>query len=328
MGGTLSSSSSSSADIVLSADGTEIYADATGNPSNPSIVFIHGLGLSGTVWNDIFATQKYSRDFYLVRFDMRGHGRSGKPDSAEGFASQRYAEDFAAVMKAFNLHRPVVLGWSLGGTVIADIAAHLPKDTMSGIVYLDGLPYIGADIMGAMGTPFILDLIPKLFDETKSIAEMRTLDLAFVDSCFAKYDHDRKERLPSEVTGFDAGSEKLRSRNRGKMPSKYWETQCSWLGMAMQQSLAHRKFVLTRTQDPGPLLALGAQGLPTLVLCGKYDSHLDGSILAKELRARSFTRVECRLIEKGGSHAVHIENREEVMACLLKFAARAVNSNP
>lgn len=66
MGGTLSSSSTSSAEIVLSADGTEIYADATGNPSNPSIVFIHGLGLSGAVWNDIFATQKYSRDFYLV----------------------------------------------------------------------------------------------------------------------------------------------------------------------------------------------------------------------------------------------------------------------
>lgn len=214
--------------------------------------------------------------------------------------------------------------------MIADIAAHLPRETMSGVVYLDGLPYVGADIMQAMGTPFILDLIPKLFDDTKSIAEMRSLDLSFVDSCFAKYDHDRKERLPSEGSGFDgvtSGNEKVRSRSRGKMPSKYWETQCSWLGMAMQQSLVNRKFVLTRAQDPGPLIALGAQGLPTLVLCGKFDAHLDGSILAKELRARSFTRVECRLIEKGGSHAVHIENREEVMSCLLKFAARAVNTN-
>lgn len=42
---------------------------------------------------------------------MRGHGRSGKPGNSEAFASQRYAEDFAAVMKVFNLHRPVVLGW-------------------------------------------------------------------------------------------------------------------------------------------------------------------------------------------------------------------------
>ncbi len=42
---------------------------------------------------------------------MRGHGRSSKPDNAEAFASRRYAEDFAAVMKAFHLRRPVVLGW-------------------------------------------------------------------------------------------------------------------------------------------------------------------------------------------------------------------------
>ncbi len=183
--------------------------------------------------------------------------------------------------------------------------------------------------MAAMGTKFILDLIPNLFDDTKSVAEMRSFDMAFVDSCFAKYDHDRKERLPSNGPVFDCATsenEKVRSRRGGKLPSKYWETQCSWLGMAMQQSLAHRKFVLTRTQDPGPLIALGAKGLPTLVICGKYDAHLNGIILAKELRARSFTRVECRIIEKGGSHAVHIENREEVMACLLKFAARAVNS--
>lgn len=213
--------------------------------------------------------------------------------------------------------------------MIADIAAHLPQDTISGAVYLDGLPYIGVDIMQAMGTPFILDLIPKLFEETRSIAEMRAFDVAFVDSCFAKYDHDRKERLPSDGTECDrsaSGNEKARSRSQGKLPSKFWETQCSWLGMAMQQSLPHRKFVLTRTQDPAPLCALGAKGLPTLVLCGKYDAHLDGTILAKELRARSFSRVECRIIEKGGSHAVHIENREEVMACLLKFAARAVNA--
>lgn len=51
---------------MTSADGTEIYADATGNPSNPCIVFIHGLALSGAVWNDIFASPKYSKDFYLV----------------------------------------------------------------------------------------------------------------------------------------------------------------------------------------------------------------------------------------------------------------------
>lgn len=49
---------------------------------------------------------------------MRGHGRSGKPDNAEGYASQRYAQDFAAVMKAFSLRKPVVLGWLVISTFV------------------------------------------------------------------------------------------------------------------------------------------------------------------------------------------------------------------
>ena len=42
---------------------------------------------------------------------MRGHGQSDKPDSSEGYASKLYADDFEAVMKAFNLRKPVVVGW-------------------------------------------------------------------------------------------------------------------------------------------------------------------------------------------------------------------------
>lgn len=46
-----------------------------------------------------------------IRYDMRGHGRSGKPDSIEGYSSQLYADDFMAVIEAFNVKRPVVIGW-------------------------------------------------------------------------------------------------------------------------------------------------------------------------------------------------------------------------
>ena len=42
---------------------------------------------------------------------MRGHGRSGKPEFAEGYDSKLYADDFATVIRAYKLHRPIVLGW-------------------------------------------------------------------------------------------------------------------------------------------------------------------------------------------------------------------------
>ena len=221
------------------------------------------------------------------------------------------------------------------GTVIADIAAHLPQDTLSGIIYLDGLPYIGTDIMVAMGTPHILELIPKLFDETCSSSASRQHNLDFIDSCFAKYDHKLKVRVDGREGSLQSVSsrisgEKARlnaaSSHQQQSSDPLWELRCSWLGMGMQQTCAHRRFVLTRTQDPAPLCALGATGMPTLVLCGKYDAHLDGEILAQELRNRSFTNLELRLIEKGGSHSVHIENMDEVMSCVLRFAKSAMKT--
>lgn len=42
---------------------------------------------------------------------MRGHGRSGKPDALEAYSSERYAEDFAAVLGAFNVTSPILVGW-------------------------------------------------------------------------------------------------------------------------------------------------------------------------------------------------------------------------
>lgn len=46
-----------------------------------------------------------------VRYDMRGHGRSGKPDSMENYSPQLYANDFLAVSRAFDLKNPTYVGW-------------------------------------------------------------------------------------------------------------------------------------------------------------------------------------------------------------------------
>ncbi len=114
--------------VLISADGTKIYADATGDFTKPAIVFIHGVSLSSVVWNDIFHDPKWTDLFYLVgtsvcflatvlticwqvRYDTRGHGRSGMPTSPSAWESKRLAEDFDAVVEGFNLRRPFVLGW-------------------------------------------------------------------------------------------------------------------------------------------------------------------------------------------------------------------------
>lgn len=53
--------------LVRSVDGTLIYADSVGNPSLPSIVFIHGGALSSIVFEDLFLDRTLLNHAYLVR---------------------------------------------------------------------------------------------------------------------------------------------------------------------------------------------------------------------------------------------------------------------
>lgn len=55
---------------MVSADGTEIYADAIGDPSKPAVVFIHGFSLGAIVFDAIFTHQLWTSEVYLVRYDM------------------------------------------------------------------------------------------------------------------------------------------------------------------------------------------------------------------------------------------------------------------
>lgn len=100
----------------VSVDDTQIYAESAGDSTKPTIVFIHGLASSGTCWDNQFSDPALLRDFHLVRYDLRGHGRSGKPLDPKSYESIRFAEDFKAVCDGFGCSKPFLAGWSLGGT--------------------------------------------------------------------------------------------------------------------------------------------------------------------------------------------------------------------
>ena len=48
---------------------------------------------------------------YKIRFDLRGHGRTGKPSVEEDYSSKKHAEDYAAVVKEFSAKKPIIVGW-------------------------------------------------------------------------------------------------------------------------------------------------------------------------------------------------------------------------
>ncbi|THH11695.1 hypothetical protein EW146_g7950 [Bondarzewia mesenterica] len=276
--------------LLTSKDGIHLYADAAGNPSNPAIVFLHGLSLSSIAFDNLFTNPKLLDRYYLVRYDMRGHGRSGKPTTPEGYLSARFAEDYATVAAAFNLKKSIFVGWSLGATVVCDIVSHLPSDTLGGVIYLGALPYIGS-IMGRIGTEVILGFQPGLVTNDDVSLSLSTV-VDFVESLFVKPD----------VVPF--------------------ELKCSWMGCAVLQSPKVRTLLLTRSQDPSDLFKLGAEGLPLLVLSGTADSQVKGDVVVKEMQEQ-FKNVDFNMIE-GGGHALFYEFPDQVINSIDSFVSKVL----
>ncbi len=92
------------------------------NGSGPTLVFIHGLGSSTRDWEA--QTRDFSRDYRVLTFDLRGHGRSEKPSGP--YSIPLFAGDVAGLLAALHISSAHVVGLSLGGAVAFQFALDHP----------------------------------------------------------------------------------------------------------------------------------------------------------------------------------------------------------
>jgi non-heme chloroperoxidase len=122
---------------IRSSDGLMLAGYESGNPHGPEILFIHGFSQCSLAWENQFSSRALTRDFRLVAFDIRGHGASEKPIDLSRYTDDiQFSDDVHYVMEAFNLKRPVLVGWSYAGRIISDyVTAHGTK-RIAGINYV------------------------------------------------------------------------------------------------------------------------------------------------------------------------------------------------
>ena len=120
------------------ADGVELAADVWPAPDAsahaPAFVLMHGLASNARLWDGV-AARLVERGHPAVTVDLRGHGRSSKPDGRYDLPT--VADDVAALIVALGLERPVVAGQSWGGNVAIELGARHPG-VARGIVCVDG----------------------------------------------------------------------------------------------------------------------------------------------------------------------------------------------
>ncbi|HEX5829021.1 MAG TPA: alpha/beta hydrolase [Candidatus Limnocylindrales bacterium] len=123
---------------VAVAQGVELAADTWSPPvAAPGAVpflLVHGLASNARMWDGV-ASRLMECGHPAVTVDLRGHGRSSKPDGPYDMAT--VADDVAALITSLELDRPVVAGQSWGGNVVLELALRHP-DAVRGIVCVDG----------------------------------------------------------------------------------------------------------------------------------------------------------------------------------------------
>ena len=111
---------------VRTVDGTMLNAEVFGPDDAPTIVLAHGWTEALRFWVHQIA-ELSRRDFRVVAYDLRGHGRSSKSPT-DDYSIAAFGDDLEAVLRAClpSGERAMVVGHSLGAMSIASWAERHP----------------------------------------------------------------------------------------------------------------------------------------------------------------------------------------------------------
>ncbi len=98
---------------ITTDDGCTIHVEAEGRPHAPVLMLSNSLGTDLSMWDDQVAP--FTRHFRLVRYDRRGHGRSGVPQGP--YTMARLGRDVLAVLDGLGVDKINWCGLSIGGMV-------------------------------------------------------------------------------------------------------------------------------------------------------------------------------------------------------------------
>lgn len=119
-------------------NGAKLYYEMMGE-GHP-LVLIHGGYMDTKMWDDQFAV--FAERYRVIRYDVRGHGKSGFPQ-----ASYADYQDLYALLTFLGIEKTYLLGLSLGGMIAVDFTLEHPE-------MVDALVLVGAPVSG-----FPVDLI-------------------------------------------------------------------------------------------------------------------------------------------------------------------------
>jgi pimeloyl-ACP methyl ester carboxylesterase len=259
--------------LKVPANGIELAYETFGDPGDPPVVLVMGLGTQMLAWPDALCEQIAGGGRYVVRFDNRDVGLSTHlhgtraPDIKDVILRRKkpayriddMADDLIGLLDGLGLERVHLVGASMGGFIVQTATIAHPERVLSQTL-----------IMTSTGSRRVGQARPKLI--TRLLGRRGTLDreaaMALAVETFGVIG-SRGDLFDAEHVRDLAG----RSYDRAHDPAGYVRQ----LGAVIAQS--NRTRALTRLQ------------VPTLVMHGLHDPLVNvsgGIALARLIRGAKF----------------------------------------
>jgi pimeloyl-ACP methyl ester carboxylesterase len=152
---------------IARANGIDIEYETFGDPTDPVMLLIMGLGGQLIAWDADFCNRLAAHGFRVIRFDNRDVGLSTKieagpvPDimaviqgdrSSVSYSLEDMAADATGLLDALGVEKAHIVGVSMGGMIAQVVAIDHPDRVLSlaSIMSTTGDPSVGAPTPEAM----------------------------------------------------------------------------------------------------------------------------------------------------------------------------------
>ena len=115
----------------IEANGLKFHYWVSGRGADT--VLVHGLGGNLAAWH-LRIVPELQRDFRLLTYDLRGHGRSDSPPV--GYTTGDMVGDLKGILDALGIEKAAFVGHSWGGDIVLHFALQHP-DRVSKIVLVE-----------------------------------------------------------------------------------------------------------------------------------------------------------------------------------------------
>jgi pimeloyl-ACP methyl ester carboxylesterase len=120
------------AERMIETSGVELCTEPFGDPADPPILLIMGIGASMLWWDEDFCRMLAEGGRFVIRYDHRdtGHSVTYEPGHP-GYTAADLVADAAGVLDAYRIPAAHIVGMSMGGALAQLLALDFPARVLS-----------------------------------------------------------------------------------------------------------------------------------------------------------------------------------------------------